>query len=58
MNDPALIWSYLASQPLLWLTATLAVSAFADTLAAEVNLSSADSAGATGFARADGPTGR
>lgn len=24
MNDPALIWSYLASQPLLWLTATLA----------------------------------
>ena len=24
MNDAALIWSYLASQPLLWLTATLA----------------------------------
>ncbi|SDE56877.1 TIGR00659 family protein [Paracoccus isoporae] len=24
MNDPALIWSYLTSQPLLWLTATLA----------------------------------
>lgn len=23
MSDPALIWSYLASQPLLWLTATL-----------------------------------
>lgn len=23
MTDAALIWSYLASQPLLWLTATL-----------------------------------
>ncbi|WBU63001.1 LrgB family protein [Paracoccus aerodenitrificans] len=32
MTDPALIWSYLASQPLLWLTATLAAYWVGDAL--------------------------
>ncbi|WBU57113.1 LrgB family protein [Paracoccus sediminicola] len=32
MNDPALIWSYLASQPLLWLTATLAAYWIGDSI--------------------------
>ena len=32
MNDAALIWSYLASQPLLWLTATLAAYWAGDTI--------------------------
>ncbi|MFV0333682.1 MAG: LrgB family protein [Tropicimonas sp.] len=32
MNDAALIWSYLSSQPLLWLTATLAAYWAGDTI--------------------------
>ena len=37
MTDPALIWSYLTREPLLWLTATLVAYWLGDTFFRRMN---------------------